>query len=72
MQINVLVEDAESGDFIVFRQSKYAIPGETLAVHICVCEREREREREREGSLCFVNPSMPFLARRLRCTYVYV
>ena len=36
-QINVLVEDAESRKFVVFRQSKYAIPGETLAVSPCVC-----------------------------------
>ena len=31
-QINVLVEDAESRQWIVFKQSKYTIPGETLAV----------------------------------------
>ena len=30
--INVLVEDADSKDFVLFRQAKYAIPGETLAL----------------------------------------
>jgi len=72
MQINVLVEDAESGDFIVFRQSKYAIPGETLAVHMCEREKERERKRGREREFIVFRQSEYAISGETLAVYVCV